>query len=118
MKGKGKRSHCKVIISDWKIDAVAYEMSVEIQNGSDSSSASSSTNDAISSGLMFNVQEVDGVSHDDRDGQPTVTPRNYQFVFIRFVNQVIEIRIWMFGILELYIIMKPKIFFSLTQVSF
>ena len=92
MKGKGKRSHCKVIISDGKIDAVAYEMSVEIQNGSDSSSASSSTNDAISSGLMFNVQEVDDASHDDRDGQPTVTPKNYQFVFLRFVNQVIEIR--------------------------
>ena len=40
---------------------------------------------------MFNVQEVDDVSHDDRDGQPTVTPKNYQFVFLRFVNQVIRL---------------------------
>lgn len=91
MKSKGRPAHCKVIIDDGTVDVVAYEMSVEISNNSTPSHPSSSTTTHsstghVSPGLMFNIQEIDAETDDDVKFSSTTNPKNYDFVFLRFVN--------------------------------
>ena len=92
LKGKGKQSHCKVIIDDESIDVVAYEMSVDILNAAMSSSSTStsatSSSEYISPGLMFNVQDTERKSNDDKEILSTLSPQSYDFVFLRFVIKV------------------------------
>ena len=103
LNGKGKRSHCKVIIDDGSIDVLAYEMSVDILNSSLSSSSThtsptsscqvscqATSSDYISPGLMFNVQETGRSSNDDEQTSSTLSPQSYDFVFLRFVIRILS----------------------------
>ena len=91
LKSKGRPTHCKVIIDDGTVDVVAYKMSVEISNNSTPYPASSSTTthastDHVSPGLMFNIQEIEAEIDNDVKFASRVAPKNYDFVFLRFVD--------------------------------
>ena len=91
MKSKGRPAHCKVIIDDGTVDVVAYEMSVEISNNSTPSLSSSSTTahsstGHVSPGLIFNIQEIVFESDNDVKFASSAAPKNYDFVFLRFVD--------------------------------